>query len=169
MSGDGALAADLSSSAATLRDTIGGLRTLLVDIYPATLETAGLVDVLRDLAGTLRARHIEVDLSLPDIDPGLGADGDRLAYRIARECLENVRRHASATRVRLGLVSTDDGVVLEIADDGVGFDAAAVLANPPEGHFGLRVLADVASRAGAELAVSSSPGAGCRWRLTVPR
>jgi signal transduction histidine kinase len=168
-SGDKALAADLTGSAATLRDSIGGLRTLLVDIYPATLETAGLVDVLRDLAGTLRARDIEVDLALPDADPGLGADGDRLVYRIARECLENVRRHAAATRVRLGLEQTADRVVLEVADDGVGFDAAAVLASPPAGHFGLRVLADVASRAGAELAVSSTPGAGCRWRLTVPR
>ena len=64
-SGDPALAEDLTTAAATLRDSIGGLRTLLVDIYPATLESAGLLDVLRDLAGTLRARDIEVDLDAP--------------------------------------------------------------------------------------------------------
>jgi two-component system NarL family sensor kinase len=152
-----------------LRDSIGGLRTLLVDIYPATLEQAGVLEVLRDLAGTLRARDIAVDLSLPDADPGLGADGDRLLFRIAHECLENVRRHASATHVWLRLDSSADTVVLEIADDGVGFDAETAVAHPPEGHFGLRVLADVASQVGAELAVSSMPGAGCRWRLTVRR
>jgi signal transduction histidine kinase len=166
-SSDPALAEDLRTTATTLRDTIGGLRTLLVDIYPATLETSGLLDVLRDLAGTLRARDIEVDLTLPDTDPGLGPENDRLVFRIAHECLENVKRHSSASRVWLRLVRDRDQAVLEVADDGVGFEAATVVANPPEGHFGLRVLADVASRAGAELAVSSAPGAGCRWRLTV--
>jgi signal transduction histidine kinase len=166
-SGDPVLAQDLRATAGTLRDTIGGLRTLLVDIYPATLETAGLLDVLRDLAGTLRARGIEVDLELPETDPGLGPESDRLVFRIAHECLENVKRHAAASRASLHLRRDHDGAVLEVADDGVGFDAATVLANPPEGHFGLRVLADLASQAGAGLEVSSAPDAGCRWRLTV--
>ena len=167
--GDAALAEELDTAAATLRNSIGGLRTLLVDIYPATLASAGILEVLRDIAGTLRSRDIAVDLSLPDSDPGLGPACDRLLFRIAHECLENVRRHSSAAHVWLHLESGPDVVVLEIADDGVGFDVDAALAQPPEGHFGLRVLADVASGAGAELAVSSAPGAGCRWRLTVPR
>jgi two-component system NarL family sensor kinase len=168
-SGDPDLAEDLNVAASTLRDSIGGLRTVLVDIYPQTLETAGIREVLRDLAGSLRAREVAVDLALPDADPGLGPEGDRLVFRIAHECLENVRRHSSATHVSLKLDSDADGVVLEIDDDGVGFDAEAVLASPAAGHFGLRVLADVASDAGAELAVWSAPGAGCRWKLTVPR
>ncbi|WP_457112631.1 sensor histidine kinase [Marmoricola sp. URHA0025 HA25] len=168
-SGDPDLAEDLDAAALTLRNSIGGLRTLLVDIYPATLQGAGILDVLRDLAGTLRSRDIELDLSLPESDPGLGTAGDRLLFRITHEALENVRRHASARHVSLHLQSTPESVVLEIADDGVGFDPEEALARPPEGHFGLRVLADVASEEGAELAVSSAPGAGCRWRLTVPR
>ena len=167
--GDDGLARELGAAATTLRNSIGGLRTLLVDIYPATLERGGILDALRDIAGTLPSRDIAVDLVLPEADPGLGPQGDRLLFRIAHECLENVRRHSSATHVRVQLESLPDVVVLEIADDGVGFDAEAALDRPSEGHFGLRVLADVASEAGAELAVSSAPGAGCRWRLTVPR
>jgi signal transduction histidine kinase len=54
-------------------------------------------------------------------------------------------------------------------DDGRGFDPDEVLARPREGHFGVRVLADVASAAGADLSVSTAPGAGCHWRLRVPR
>jgi signal transduction histidine kinase len=91
-----------------------------------------------------------------------------LVFRVAHECLENVRRHASASHARLRLSREPEVVVLEVADDGVGFDVDSVLAHPPEGHFGLRLLADVASRSGADLAVSSAPGAGCRWKLTVP-
>ena len=56
-----------------------------------------------------------------------------------------------------------------VSDDGVGFDAVAVLAEPPEGHLGLRVMADLAEQAGAQLSVASAPGAGTRWRLVVVR
>ncbi|MCZ4499120.1 MAG: integral rane sensor signal transduction histidine kinase [Marmoricola sp.] len=166
--GDDQLAGDLRDAAGTLRMSIGGLRTLLVDIYPETLETAGLLEVLRDLAGTLRSRDIAVHLDLPGADPQLGPEQDRLVFRIAHECVQNVRRHSGAKNVWIALAQVGSATVLEIADDGIGFDTEAVLAEPEEGHFGLRLLADVAGRAGAELAVSSTPGAGCRWRLTLP-
>jgi signal transduction histidine kinase len=55
-----------------------------------------------------------------------------------------------------------------VTDDGVGFDPVAVLARPEEGHFGMRVLADLAASAGAVLRVASASGAGTRWRLEVP-
>ncbi|MFL6059657.1 MAG: sensor histidine kinase [Marmoricola sp.] len=166
--GDEELSADLRSASDTLRMSIGGMRTLLVDIYPETLESAGLLDVLRDLAGTLRSRDFEVRLDLPEDDPGLGTAGDRLVFRIVHECLQNVRLHSQASRVWL-TVSNEEEVVVEIADDGVGFDPVATMAQPEVGHFGLRLLADAASREGARLEVSSTPGAGTRWRLTVPR
>ena len=166
--GHASLAEDLDAAAATLRHSIGGLRTLLVDIYPPTLENAGLLAALRDLAGPLRTRGIEVDLDLPDTDPGLGLEGDRLVFRIAHECLENVRRHSAAERVTLGFRRVGDAVVLDVADDGIGFDAPAVLADPPAGHLGLRVLTDLAVTAGAGLLLASEPGHGCRWRLEVP-
>lgn len=168
--GDDELTADLRATATTLRDSIGGLRTLLVDIYPETLESAGLLEVLRDLATTLRSREIAVHLDLPEVDPGLGAEADRLVFRIVHECLQNVRRHSAAANVRVSLHSTGTGTgtVVEVADDGTGFDPAQVLASPAEGHFGLRVLADLASRSGAHLAVSSAPGSGCTWRLELP-
>ena len=164
---DERLAADLRGAAGTLRDSIGGLRTLLVDIYPETLETAGLLEVLRDLAATLRSRDIEVELDLPEADPGLGVEGDQLVFRVVHECFQNIRKHSSASHVRLSLTRGATATTVEIADDGVGFDAAAAMARPPGGHFGLRVLADLAKGGGAELAVASAPGAGCRWRLTM--
>lgn len=162
------LGTDLRRVASTVRDSIGGLRTLLVDIYPETLETAGLLEVLGDLAAPLRARTLQVHLDLPAHDPALGSEQDRLVFRIVHECFQNIQRHAGARNVWLTLVRDDSTWVLEIADDGRGFDTAAVLANPAEGHFGLRLLADVAGRAGAQLSVSSAPGAGCTWRLVLP-
>jgi signal transduction histidine kinase len=95
---------------------------------------------------------------------------EALVFRVAQECLRNAARHADAGSVEVRLTAAGDGrpLVLEVEDDGSGFDAAAVLAEPPEGHVGVRVMADVAASSGATLLVRSAPGAGTCWRLEVP-
>ena len=167
--GDQRLADDLHAVAGTLRTSIGGLRSLLVDIFPAHLHTGGLADALADLAAPLRSRGIEVTLDLEQDDVDLDPEVERLVFRITQECLHNVRRHSGASNVRIAWRSEGREMVLDVADDGRGFDPAEVLASPREGHFGVRVLADVATAAGAHLSVSTAPGAGCHWRLRVPR
>jgi signal transduction histidine kinase len=141
---------------------------LLVDIYPASLQSAGLAAALTDLVGGLAARGVVVRLDLPtDSTTGLTADQEQVVYRVAQETLRNAVAHAHAGEVRLRLTRTSDVVVLEVADDGVGFDVQQALAAPAEGHFGLRLLSDVATSSGAQLEVGSAPDAGCRWRLTL--
>jgi len=161
------LADELRTAAGTVRTSIGGLRSLLLDIYPPSLASAGLNSALTDLASTLRSRGTTVTL---DFAPATGLDpaGERLVFRVARECLSNIAKHASATNVHVSLEQVEGHTVMEITDDGVGFDAAELLAHPVEGHFGLRVLGDTVTEAGGELLLSSAPGAGTRWQLRVP-
>ena len=168
--GQHALADLLRGAASAVRGTIGGLRSLLVDIYPPSLRTAGLGAALTDLAGTVRSRDIDCRLDLPDAGgTGLDEDGDRLVYRVAQESLRNAAKHASATRVDMALAVSEESVVLTVTDNGLGFDAEAMLRRPPEGHLGLRVMTDLARTSGALLEVASAPGAGTSWRLVVPR
>jgi signal transduction histidine kinase len=168
-SGDADAAARLDIAADTVRSSIGGLRSLLVDIYPPSLRTAGLPAALRDLVAPMRSRDVEVRLDVPDTLE-LPDATEALVFRVAQECLRNVTRHADASTVDVRLTPPADGgpLVLEVEDDGTGFDAAAVLAEPPAGHFGVRVMADVAAVSGATLLVRSAPGAGTCWRLEVP-
>ncbi|HEY5248221.1 MAG TPA: ATP-binding protein, partial [Dermatophilaceae bacterium] len=161
------LAHELRQVAGTVRNSIGGLRSLLLDIYPPSLATAGLQGALTDLVSTLRSRGTAVTLELVP-ETGLDEAGDRLVFRVARECLANIAKHAAATNVRVRLERIERHTVMEISDDGVGFDAADQLAHPADGHFGLRVMGDVVSEAGGELLLSSAPGAGTRWQLRVP-
>lgn len=162
------LAADLRSAAGTVRTSIGGLRSLLVEIYPPNLASAGLPAALEDLAASLRSRGLDVSLDLaPDL--GLEPVDDRLIYRVTQECLNNVAKHAAAQSVQVTSFAHGKSVILEIADDGVGFDVHQALAHPEEGHFGLRVLADVAADGGADLRLSSTPGAGTTWQLRLLR
>jgi two-component system NarL family sensor kinase len=165
--GQRGLADELRSASDTVRTSIGGLRSLLVDIYPPSLATAGLTEALTDLVSTLRSRGVVVTLEIaPKI--GLDATGERLVFRVAQECLNNIARHAAATNVEVNLHREETYTVMEINDNGVGFDAPDLLANPIEGHFGLRVLGDVVADAGGELLLSAAPGAGTRWQLRIP-
>lgn len=162
------VAAVVRDASGTVRTGIRGLRSLLVDIYPAALRTAGLAAALTDLAGGLASRggHVVVDVPGAALD-GVGAATQGLLYRVAQETVRNAVTHSGAARVDVTVRRQHGRVLLEVADDGSGFDVAAVLAQPAEGHFGLRVLVDLAAAAGAELAVASAPGAGTRWRLVA--
>jgi two-component system NarL family sensor kinase len=164
------LAERIRVAAGTVRTSIGGLRSLLVDIYPPSLRAAGLVAALADLAAAARSRDVDVRLDLPDTATALGLDarGERLIFRVAQECLRNVARHAAASSVDVRLRTEGTAVVLEVADDGTGFDLDAARDAAREGHLGLRLLPDLATQSRAVLRVATAPGAGTRWRLEVP-
>lgn len=163
------LAQDIREAGGTVRASIGSLRSLLVDLYPDRLAGAGLAAAVDDLAGPLRARGTTVTI---DLDPvtvtTLDEESTRLIYRVTRECLRNVAKHAGACTVSVTLAPAEAArhTELLILDNGVGFDVAASRAR--HGHFGLRVLTDLAEGAGAVLQVASAPGAGTRWRLLLP-
>jgi two-component system, NarL family, sensor kinase len=163
------LATTLRNASSSVRAGITSMRSLLVNIYPPNLETAGLDQTLEGLAVSLRGRDVDVEM---DLDPlaarRLDLSQQQLVYRVAHETLRNANLHARARHVRVSLALEHSAVVLEISDDGAGFDATEARSATERGHFGLQVLADVAADAGADLAVASAPGAGTRWVLRIP-
>jgi two-component system, NarL family, sensor kinase len=160
-------AAGLRPALSAIRESIGGLRAMLVDIYPPSLRSAGLTVALSDLTAPLSGRGIIVRSDIqPEID--LPAETEQLIFRVAQETLRNVSKHAQARGVHVQLFRSQDHAVLVIADDGIGFDAAARSRPRSDGHFGLQVLSDLACDAGASLQISSTPGTGTWLRLRVP-
>ena len=83
-------------------------------------------------------------------------------FRAAQEALANVARHSSASRVGMTLTYTDDLVLLDVRDDGVGFTPGAVLG------FGLRAMEQRLRLAGGTLEIESAPGAGTALSARVP-
>jgi two-component system, NarL family, sensor kinase len=147
-----------------VRSSIGGLRSLLVDIYPPTLRSAGLPAALRDLVATLGGRGPVVGLEVDDAAvTGLLPEEQEAVFRIAQELLRNAVTHAAATQVWVALRRPDGDVELTVADDGTGFDPSRAAA---EGHFGLRLVADLVRSLGAELRVDTADGTS--WLLRVP-
>ena len=158
----------LGRSADQVRDTIKSLRTLLVDIYPPKLAEAGLPAALTDLVATASARGLRTAVDVDRLSPSLPESVAALVYRAAQEALRNVVTHSAATSVALTAASEDGSVVLDVVDDGVGFDTETADQRAGEGHLGLRGLADLADAVGGRLEVASAVGSGTRLHLEVP-
>jgi signal transduction histidine kinase len=149
----------LNGSVERLRQGVRDLRTLLVEIHPPRLESAGLEAALDDLLSPLRAAGLQTTL---EVEPG---GHDPLVYRVAREALRNVAEHADATRVEVAVTPS----ALRVTDDGRGFDPARREQSREEGHVGLSLLEDLAAEAGATLSVRSQPGAGTTVEMRFER
>jgi signal transduction histidine kinase len=126
---------------------------------PLAESLGALVDDLRHLSPARIGLRIAG--SLPN--PPLAARQQLL--RIVREAVANAVSHAHAATIEVAATATDGRVVVEVRDDGEGFDVAAC--ERRAGHFGLRGMRERAWRAGATLGIESSPRSGTRVVVAV--
>lgn len=158
----------LEQSAADVRVSIKALRSLLVEIYPPNLFDEGLVPALTDLLARTNGKGIVAHLDVDDLSGSFPPSVAGLVYRAAQEALRNVLTHARATTVTVRVSDSDRVAMLEVVDDGVGFDGDQHERRTKEGHFGLQTLTDLVKSAGGQFVVRSSPGAGTTVHVEVP-
>jgi PAS domain S-box-containing protein len=140
------------------------MRALIFELRPEALEAEGLVAALNRQIEAVRAR---LAISAPPIvcaEPELPIEVKQALHRIGQEALWNTVKHARARRVDVHLKADGDSVVLEIADDGVGFDPNGSF----PGHLGLRSMHERAVGVRGSLEVLSAGGHGTRVVLRVP-
>ncbi len=160
----GAAGAQIARTGELAREALEELRALILELRPADLERDGLDGALRKHVEVLRQIHrVDIDLDLAaGVSAGDGGrDGEIL--RIAQEAIQNALRHAGAGRVSVRLAAGNGGVVLEVADDGVGFDPA-----DPElrsKRLGLTSMEERAERLRGRLEIRSARAAGTTVRL----
>jgi two-component system NarL family sensor kinase len=159
------LRATLESAAASLRAGLRSLRSLLVEIHPPDLRADGLAAALEDLAAPASSSGIATSVSVS----GVGGATDAavaLVWRVAQEAVRNAIRHAHPSTITVTVSGDGPLVVLDVVDDGDGFDPAA-LRDPA--RYGLRGLTSLVADAGGRLDVRSQPGAGTTVHLEVAR
>lgn len=159
----------VARTASDLRRWVRELRSLIVTVTPPDVHGQGLEASIRDLSSVLEGRGIGVELSCQD--SGLSEPEEVLAYRVAQEAVRNVVKHSRATQVRISTLVRDGAggrreLVLEVVDDGVGFDPAAPVRS--RGSVGLELLTATVTSEGGELTVSSAPGSGATVSLVLP-
>ena len=143
------------------------LRSLIFELRPPDVEQDGLCGALRKHVEVVRRLQpgVQIEIEL-DEDIGLDPARDRELLRIAQESLHNAARHAHADRIELRLERGDGRLLLEVKDDGEGFDP-----DDPElrsKRLGLTSMKERAERLGGRLEIRSARGAGTTVRLEAP-
>lgn len=142
------------------------LRQLIFDLRPSGLEDGNLGVALRVYLEQMYA-DTGIVYRLDDRLSARAPDGTALLiYRNVLEVLANVRKHARASTIVVELLVIEDGCLVRIVDDGVGYDPADVEDRP--GHLGLVLIRERAELAGGWSRIESSPGAGTTVEFWVP-
>jgi signal transduction histidine kinase len=165
LAGGEELRARLQDAVEELDRVIRDLRSYIFGLRPHILADRQLDQALQGLVEEFGQRSGVV--AIAEIDPQVAAELAGQAgevVQLAREALSNVSRHAAATTCRVSLYRTTDGRVLEVDDDGRGFDPAQASGTGQ----GLRNLGERARALGGRAEITSTPGDGANLRVVLP-
>jgi signal transduction histidine kinase len=142
------------------------MRLLIHALRPPILEQVGLAEAIRLRLSAVEERvGLKPQLQVEDLGE-LTAKLEAELYSMAQEALNNILKHAHATQVTVRLAGETDAVVMEIGDDGLGFDPQQAVMR---GGLGLTSLRERVEKLGGELAVHSAAGGGSKIGVRVPR
>lgn len=158
-------AAPLRQLDQAVADTISRLRNLIFRLRPPGIDREGLHEALCGyltdvVAGWGLAHSLHYAL---DHEPA--RETTITIFRICQEALTNVHKHASAAEVRIVVTGTDGGVLVRVADDGIGWSAEP---SPAIEHFGVIEMRERAETAGGWWSIHGQPGAGTTVEFWLP-
>ncbi len=141
------------------------MRALIFELRPESLATEGIIGALQRQVVATRARYgVAVDFTHGE-EPDLPVKTKESLYRVAQEALHNTVKHARATHVDLRIADIDGSLMIEVTDDGIGFDPGGDF----PGHLGLQSMRERMQLLGGSLEVVSRLGEGSTIRAIVPR
>ena len=158
---------DLESLA---RRTTREIRTMLFTLRPQILETQGLVAAVKHYANKVEEdADFAIHLELMDLSDALDINTQTVAFNIIEECMNNVKKHAQCQNVWIRLALKDHLFIVEIQDDGKGFDLQATLDSYDQrGSLGLMNLYERAQLVDGKTEIVSTPGQGTTVTMLVP-
>jgi signal transduction histidine kinase len=156
---------DLDGIAATKEQTSDAIRALIRDLHRSPIGRKGLAEAIQSFAEDM-SKGIATQIHSDVVEVSLPPPIQLLIYQIAREAAYNALKHAEAENIWITLRELEDGVQLQIRDDGKGFDTSAP---PPEGHFGSVMMRERAQVARGKLSLESEIGHGTSVTATFPK
>jgi signal transduction histidine kinase/ligand-binding sensor domain-containing protein len=145
------------------RGALAEMRTLLMELRPSAMQEADPVELFKHLTDAFTGRtSIPVDFEITaPAGCAMPLNVKSVFYRVAQEGLNNIFKHAQATRVWFKFFCDETQVILTVTDNGIGFDRSLTAA----GHFGLEIMYERAESIGADLKIVSQPEEGTTLHL----
>lgn len=146
------------------------LRRIILDLHPIALAELGLIGALRQFINSFNKENgVHCSFKVIGGSTPMSFIHDVTIYRVALEALNNVRKHAHAKKVNLILEFNNGHVILDIADDGVGFNINEVTCNKAlHGSLGLVTMRERSEMIGGNLEIESSLDKGTKIHMRLP-
>ena len=159
---------DIAALDKQIKDSIERIKNIVVNMRPPNLEAVEIEEALRDLVQTMtRYRSIKPTFTYRAQDKHPVSDPVKIVlYRVTQESINNILKHAQASRVEVVLHCSAHKVRLTITDDGKGFDTAQSRSIE---HIGLLSMRDSVAYLGGEFEIKSEPGKGTVIKVVCPR
>jgi PAS domain S-box-containing protein len=160
----------LNDSLMIVEETTHQIRDVMADLNPPVLDEYGLLAAIKWYSGDFSNRTgIATQVSGDKADIDLEPSVEKILFRLVQESLNNVAKHAQASRAEIGVKINSEMVRLTVKDNGQGFDTHHTDGFASEPHWGLLSMQQRAASIGAELVVNSSIGAGTEVSVTIRR
>lgn len=153
-----------------VKDSLKGMRQLIFDLRPMTLDDLGLIPAIKRFLKDFESHfQISTNLLISGEEKRLNQKTETGLFRIIQEALNNVAKHSQARKVRVTIAINQRYVIINITDDGKGFEVDKVLSRECSSEsLGLPDMRERAELLGGKLTIKSSPGKGASITVNVP-
>jgi two-component system sensor histidine kinase DegS len=160
---------ELAAMESTIDKSLKELRRVVTGLRPPALDELGLSHALRQSLENLKTDGVDCRFSEVGTPVRLPSSMEIAVYRVVQETLTNVRKHADATKVNLRLQFKADELLVEIRDNGKGFDLSQTLDSAISvGHMGLLGMKQRVETLGGDIKIKTGEGAGTTMILRLP-
>ena len=146
------------------RDGLNEIRRIVWDMQPEQIEKASLIEAVEELAARWSAENrVLVKMNVTGTPRSFTSFAETALLRISQEAMHNIHKHAQAKNVNITFSFMEDMFVMDIADDGLGFEPSNI-----KNGFGMKTMRDRAEELSGTLTIESERGAGTAIAVSIP-
>jgi signal transduction histidine kinase len=159
-----AIQSEVQQAEDAAREGLNEIRRIVLDMQPEQIEKASLVEAVEELAARWSAENgVLVKMNVTGTPRALPSSAETALLRISQEAMHNINKHARAKNVNITFSFMEDMFVMDIADDGLGFDPSR-----SSDRFGLKTMRGRIEELGGTLTIESERGRGTAIAASLP-
>lgn len=165
----GAVQKELLELREMVKRSLQDVRRIIFDLRPMALDDLGLIPAISRYLETLKERFdLDIEMYYSGTQQRLDSTIEVAIYRVIQEALQNILKHAQASHAKVSLENQNERLVVEVTDNGKGFNAEEYLNNPKPDSYGLLGMKERLEILGGQLYITSKQGEGTKILAIMP-